>query len=378
MQIKKPYIASNSETYISLRQQELRTCKRISYEFHCEELFVVKHKTSYSCESAIYINLDTNIIKENCNFRFYYNKTDIIPTVLDGGDEIILPTWPSDKPIICTTNNDIPVKIPSHPYVLVNRSVLCNCSIEADNHYLKDFINSYTKRKEIFDLQERHETTTLSTSKNFFSNNHIMEVFMFISSAISLISTTLLIFLLCKHKKIRMLIAGLVLHQVKEVGATSRETTSECSTLAYTEIILTILSLIIVTFLHYRKSRFCKGYRFSNVVKIIFISDVKNYVLITLCKTAGSIHLSKNLGTLKAENIKLNKNYLWDTLEIDWKEVTVTFNGNKIDLPKIVVIKLQDKIKLRGLMNKEPLLFHLMLKQGIKWFTLAIEMQKSM
>ena len=24
----------------------------------------------------------------------------------------------------------------SHPYVLVNRSVLCNCGIEADNHYL--------------------------------------------------------------------------------------------------------------------------------------------------------------------------------------------------------------------------------------------------
>ena len=32
-------------------------------------------------------------------------------------------------------NNDIPVKIPSHPYLLVNRSGLCNCGIEADNHY---------------------------------------------------------------------------------------------------------------------------------------------------------------------------------------------------------------------------------------------------
>ena len=136
MQIKKPYITLNSETYISLRQQELRTCKRIGYEFYCEELFVVKHKTSYSCESDIYFNLDTNIIKENCDFRFYFNKADIIPTVLDGGNEIILTNWPNDKHIIHTTNNDIPVKIPSHPYVLVNRSVLCNCGIEADNHYL--------------------------------------------------------------------------------------------------------------------------------------------------------------------------------------------------------------------------------------------------
>ena len=42
LQIKKPYIALNSEMYISLRQQELRSCKRIGYEFYCEELFIVK------------------------------------------------------------------------------------------------------------------------------------------------------------------------------------------------------------------------------------------------------------------------------------------------------------------------------------------------
>ena len=102
---------------------------------------------------------------------------------------------------------------------------------------------------------------------------------------------------------------------------------------------------------------------------MIFISNVQNYVPIKLFKTAGSIHLFKIIGMLKAENIKLNKNYLWDTLGMDWKEVTVTFNGNKIDLPKIVIIKLQDKIKVRRLMIREPLLFHLMLKQGITWFT---------
>ena len=39
LQVEKPYIALNSEMYISLWQQELRTCKRIGYEFYCEELF---------------------------------------------------------------------------------------------------------------------------------------------------------------------------------------------------------------------------------------------------------------------------------------------------------------------------------------------------
>ena len=104
----------------------------------------------------------------------------------------------------------------------------------------------------------------------------------------------------------------------------------------------------------------------SNAVKImVFISDVQNYIPIKLCKTEGSIHLFKITGMLKAENIKLNKNYIWDMLEIDWKEVTVTFNDNKINLLRVVTIKLQDKIKVRCLMKKKPLLFHLMLKQGI-------------
>ena len=84
LQIKKPYIVSNTETYITIRQQELRTCKRIGYEFYCKELFVVKHKSKYSCESMIYFNLSPETIKENCKFNFYYNKTDITPTVLHG------------------------------------------------------------------------------------------------------------------------------------------------------------------------------------------------------------------------------------------------------------------------------------------------------
>ena len=64
-----------------------------------------------------------------------------------------------------------------------------------------------------------------------------MDIFIFISSIIALISTTLIIYLLCKHKKIRTLIASLVLHQAKEVGTTPRGTNSECTTPAYIGII---------------------------------------------------------------------------------------------------------------------------------------------
>ena len=56
---------------------------------------------------------------------------------------------------------------------------------------------------------------------------------------------------------------------------TQKEINSECRTLAYIGITLTIFSLAMVTFLHYRKSKFFRGQMFSNAVKVmVFISDV--------------------------------------------------------------------------------------------------------
>ena len=140
LQVTKPYIALNSETYISLRIQELEACKKIGYEFYCEELFVVKHRSKYNCKSAIYFNLNAKIIKENCEFQYFYNKTDVKPAVLDGGNEIILANWPKSKYVICKDNHKYPIKIPRHPYVLLKRSVLCNCDIHVEEHLLLESI----------------------------------------------------------------------------------------------------------------------------------------------------------------------------------------------------------------------------------------------
>ena len=94
-------------------------------------------------------DLGLEILKENCEFDFHFTKTDIKPTVLDGGHQIILADWPSYKKIMCSYNNNIPVSIPSHPYVLMNRSILCNCDIEAERNFLLESLeacdNSKTK-----------------------------------------------------------------------------------------------------------------------------------------------------------------------------------------------------------------------------------------
>ena len=62
--------------------------------------------------------------------------TDIKPTMLDGGFQIILANWPNYRKIMCLHNNNILISIPSHPYVLMNKSILCNCDVEAKSNFL--------------------------------------------------------------------------------------------------------------------------------------------------------------------------------------------------------------------------------------------------
>ena len=245
---------------------------------------------------------------------------------------------------------------------------------------LKEFLDNYihsTNDKEISDLPKWHTTHIFSPYKNFFFNQ-IVNIFTFTSSIISIITIMLVIYLFCKHKHIRTIVASLILYKAEEVEVKLINETNnpECSTLAYIGMALTVLSMATVIFLHYRKSKFCRGYRFSNVMKIVlFISDVQNYIPIKLCKTSGSLHLFKIKGMLKPEDIKLNKNYLWDTLEINWNGIKLSFNGNEIDLPKIFMIKMQDKIGVRRMINKESQNFHIMIKQGITWYNLETEIE---
>ena len=48
----------------------------------------------------------------------------------------------------------------------------------------------------------------------------------------------------------------------------------------------------------------------------------------------------------------------------------MTSNGNEKNLPSSVVIPFRDKFRARKLLRKQPLLFHMMLKQEKTWFTL--------
>ena len=135
---------------------------------------------------------------------------------------------------------------------------------------------------------------------------------------------------------------------------------------------LSLLDLVVFVILCTQKLKLCRGHLFSNAVKImLFISDKQYYGPIKWCRMARSIHLFKILGMLVPENVKLKQNFIWDIIEVDWKEVNMTLNGNKVTITKSVTIMCREKFKIRSMIEGEPLIFHIILKQGFTWFTLA-------
>ena len=172
--------------------------------------------------------------------------------------------------------------------------------------------------------KERHDIDIESPNKNFFTSNLIVDIFVFTVAIISAITTLIILYLLCKHNKLRTLVVSLALQQVREVSTSvmkqDTNNTCDCTSQCYiiVALIISIIGLVIFAILQVRRIKLCRGQLFSNAVKIMFfISDVQYYVPIKLCKTAGSIHLFRITGILTPDKVKLNKHYIWDILEVD-------------------------------------------------------------
>ena len=104
-------------------------------------------------------------------------------------------------------------------------------------------------------------------------------------------------------------------------------------------LILILLGIIILIIEKAHKMPIFRKHQYSNTIKVlVFISNIKSYVPVTLCKTTGRTHFFKLMGTVQGEDIKLHRNKVWDILEIDWKNVILMVNGNVVNLPGSVII----------------------------------------
>ena len=159
----------------------------------------------------------------------------------------------------------------------------------------------------------------------------------------------IIIYVLYGQSKLKDLVMNIAMQRIKAVEAVDMsDILCTCKTQWYIMgmlIIITLGMLYLVTN-KIRKTSFCKGRLFSNNTKILlFISNTHSYVPMKLCRVAGSIHLFKIRGRLNQEHVRLKKNWIWDVLEIDWSDVSITLNDNEINLPSLVIIPFQRKIQ---------------------------------
>ena len=69
---------------------------------------------------------------------------------------------------MCLHNNNFPINIPGHPYVLMNRSILSNCNIEGESNFLLESLAACECLETKTDL-EMHFTINLAFV-NYFND----------------------------------------------------------------------------------------------------------------------------------------------------------------------------------------------------------------
>ena len=234
--------------------------------------------------------------------------------VLDGGHQIILANWPSYKRILCTHNNNIPVDIPSHPYVLLDRSILCNCDIEAESNFLLESLVACGENEKsdlemyfivnlafVDYLDQLNETIDTPVIRNWTNQKQILPISsesFEINSSLLQAPKTLKEFVNQYREKRKLMEFQEKAIKEKQNEQNSKFRTFVSSFIADTLVFSTlkfimILILVIVTILAFgklRKSRIFRGQLFSNMVKIkLFIADTQSCVPINLNKIAGNV-----------------------------------------------------------------------------------------
>ena len=58
------------------------------------------------------------------------------PSILDGGNHILLANQKAAKNLICSHNHNLAMPLAQFPYVLVNRSLLCHCQLQSGTTHL--------------------------------------------------------------------------------------------------------------------------------------------------------------------------------------------------------------------------------------------------
>ena len=74
--------------------------------------FLIKHRTHPTCKSAIFYKAPPMTVYSVCTFKYFYNIT-VQPSILDGGNHILLANQKAAKNLICSHNHNLATPLAS-------------------------------------------------------------------------------------------------------------------------------------------------------------------------------------------------------------------------------------------------------------------------
>ena len=121
-----------------------------------------------------------------------------------------------------------------------------------------------------------------------------------------------------------------------------------------------------------RKRTLCRGLEYATACHIhVFISRNDRYCPIKLRSTTGVLYNFVTNQRLPMEVIELHKGCPWNSMNINWGEVTLTNGDTKIRLPYNVQIPMKEKSRLHSLMTGPDCTAHLMVLRACTWYTVS-------
>ena len=141
--------------------------------------------------------------------------------------------------------------------------------------------------------------------------NHLAsKIFIFIMAVNSSIVVLIVIMLIFEGEKMQALVTNLAMMKgIKALTEGTKSGTNYKYWMVIAWLSLILLGIMFLTIETVYKMPVFRKYTYSDTIKImIFISNIKSYVLIKLCKTSGSIHLFKLMGSLQREDVNLHRN----------------------------------------------------------------------
>ena len=127
-------IALTENNYIPLTQTQISLCAKIGYMYYCEYAHLLKKCMEHTCMSAIYYDQGSDIKAKQCKTIATF---DTIPEskILDASDLLILLNLQKLWTIACRDISRV-FEIEYSTYRILNRSELCECSLNTGNYLL--------------------------------------------------------------------------------------------------------------------------------------------------------------------------------------------------------------------------------------------------